>query len=261
MFWVMLILQPSTASAQIDLFGKIATTLDRNYKHLSPPFDSTRVYDIGWNVTPAPVRFQYAPLGNPPDVPVAVPDTSQSFTNNTPNAGTFPYEAVCKQTVKHTWQITDGMIGNLVGNFNSLPGIDSASPGSGGMHLTQGETASKEVPYSQPVRATVPVPAMSTVTYQTFFHERQLDIAFDVDVKIGGSFRFEALRGDCGQGGTGRCTRASFTEGLGKFYREVPDPHIQVLDDQFVVVKLHGRYSGAIGTTPGNFTCEVKALP
>jgi hypothetical protein len=35
------------AFAQIDLFGNIANTLDNQFKHASPPFDSTRVFDIG----------------------------------------------------------------------------------------------------------------------------------------------------------------------------------------------------------------------
>jgi hypothetical protein len=190
------------------------------------------------------------------------------------NPASFPYQAFCHQSVLHTWVITDGMAvsspptcaqcSSLIGNFNSLPGIDSASPDSGSTQLRQGEILSRTASYSQTVQTSVPVSAMSTVTYQTFFDERAIaDLPFDVDIKIGGSFRFEALRGDCGGGGIipGRCTRASFTQGLGAFYKANPNPHVQVIDDLFVTVKLHGQYTGAIGKTPGNFTCAVLANP
>ena len=35
---------------------------------------------------------------------------------------------------------------------------------------------------------------------------------------------------------------------------------IAVIDDRFVTVKFKGTYTGAIGTSPGNFQCEVKAV-
>ncbi|MFY9572399.1 MAG: hypothetical protein WAV20_13445, partial [Blastocatellia bacterium] len=76
------------------------------------------------------------------------------------------------------------------------------------------------------------------------------------DVKIGGSFRFEAFRQD-----GPRETVARFTQGLGTFYKNHPHPHVQVIDDLFVIVKLKGKYTGAIGRTPGNFTCEAIASP
>jgi hypothetical protein len=264
----MLFTGPSTAIAQIDLFGNLASKLDSNYKHLTPPFDATRLYAPGWNVTPTPTFFEYPPIENLPVVPVPVPNTSQSFTNNTQSTATYPYAATCQHTVTHKWVITDGMTDNLhltgEATFDSLPGIDAASPGTGSIHLTQGETVSKDVSYSQPVRARVSVPPNSTVTYQTYFDERPIDIPFEVDVKIGGSFEFQALRGDCGHDfprTTGRCTTANFMGLLGTSYQQLPDPHIQVIDAQFVTVKLHGEYTGAVATiTPGNFKCEVKAV-
>lgn len=267
LFVSLLIFSATAANAQINLFGNIATTLDNQWRQASPPWDRTRVYDIGWNVTPTANSFQYAPLGNPPDVLVPVPNTSQSFSNATMNPAAFPYQALCQRTVQHMWVITDGMTGDQVGNFNSLPGIDSASPDSGSTQLRQGEILSRSIHYSQSIQAVVSVPAASSATYQTFFDERPLtNLSFEVDVRIGGSFRFEALRGDCDRDIAtaviaGRCTRASFTQGVGTFYKANPNPHVQVIDDLFVILKLHGRYTGAIGKTPGNFTCEVMAIP
>jgi len=266
------------AFAQINLFGNIADTLDYSWRHAPQPWDSTRVYDIGWNITPAEVSFQYGPVLAPPDVLVPVPNTSQSFINITDLPAQYPYQELCQATVKHTWLITDGMVpkstptcqqcGTLVAEFNSLPGIDSASPDSGTTQLKQGDTLSRSVPYSQPVQATIQVPARTIATYQTYFDERSIpNLPFEVGVRIGGSFRFEALRGDCKQANLeqniklGRCTRANFTSGLGTIYKQIPDPHVQVVDDQFVIVKLHGQYTGAIGKSPGNFTCEVLATP
>jgi hypothetical protein len=266
------------AFAQINLFGNIADTLDYSWRHAPQPWDRTRVYDIGWNITPAEVSFQYGPVGNPPDVLIPVPNTSQSFINITDSPAVYPYQALCQGTVQHTWLVTDGMVakstptceqcGTLIANFNSLPGIDSASPDSGTTQLKQGDTLSRSVPYSQPVQATIQVPARSVATYQTYFVERSItNLPFEVDVRIGGSFRFEAFRGDCKKESllesikAGRCTRASFTGGLGTFYKQNPDPHVQYVDDQFVIVKLHGQYTGAIGKTPGNFTCDVIATP
>jgi hypothetical protein len=245
-------LYPAELFAQIDLFGNIRDTLDNEWKRNG--WESTRVYDVGWNVTPEPVRVQYDALGNPPEVLIAIPDTSKAFTNATPNPGSFPYEAVCKQTIKHTWRITYGITGSLVGAFNSLPGIDSASPKSGGMNLTPGQMASQDAQYSQSLQAMVSVPPMSSVTYQAYYHQRPLTLAFDVDVRIGGSYRFEAFKGN---------TRSSsvHAEGLGTFYKDHPHPNVQVVDDVFVIVKLRGEYTGAIGTTPGNFTCEARAVP
>ncbi|HTR35808.1 MAG TPA: hypothetical protein VMH80_07915 [Bryobacteraceae bacterium] len=269
-----LLLVPQLGFAQIDLFGNIATTLDNRFKHLSPPFDTTKVFEIGWNVTSAETQFQFGPIGNPPDTLIPVPNTSQTLPNPGPNPAKLHYHAFCHQTVLHTWVITDGMAvsspptctqcSSLVANFNSLPGIDSASPDSGITQLRQGETLSRTISYSQMVDADFDVSAMSNLNVETFFDERSIsNLPFEVDVKIGGSFRFQASRGDCGQEGLfhGRCTTATFTQGLGTFYKENPDQHIQPIDDQFVIVKLHGQYTGAIGKTPGNFTCEPVPTP
>jgi len=125
----------SVAHGQIDLFGNIAATLDRQWRHGNPPWDSTRVYDIGWNVAPVAASFQYGSFGNPADSLIPVPNTSQSFSNTTTNPASFPYQATCQYTVQHRWIITDGMTGDLVGTFNSFPAIDSASPDSGSTHL------------------------------------------------------------------------------------------------------------------------------
>jgi len=258
-FMWLLVLSPMAAYAQIDLFGNIAAKLDQSYESLHPPFDSTRVYDIGWNVTPTPVQFQYSPFSNPPDVLVAIPGTIKSFTNGTNSDGKFPYASQCTFTIKHNWLMTDGMTGNLVGNFDAFPGIDSGSPSSAGVTLVQGESVTQFASFSIPVTASVKVPANSSVTFQTFVHEHPVTTPFEVDVKIGGSFRFEATRN--GGGIFPRPTTASFTSGLGAFYKLVPDPHIQVIDDQFTIVKLHGTYTGAVGDSPGSFRCEARALP
>jgi hypothetical protein len=263
------------AFAQFNLFGNLADTLDSNWR---PKWDRTRVYDIGWNINPVEVSFQYAPLGNLPDVLVPVPNTSQSFINITDNPATYPYQKLCQGTVEHTWRVTDGMVakstptcdqcGTLIANFNALPGIDSASPDSGGTQLKHGDVLSRSISYSQNVQATIQVPARSVASYQTYFDKRSItNLPFDVAVRIGGSFRFEAFRGDCRQEAleanikAGTCTRASFTQGLGAFYRQFPNPHVQYVDDEFVVVKLRGEYTGAIGRTPGNFSCAVMATP
>jgi len=258
LLWL-LVLGPTTAFAQIDLFGNIAAKLDQSYKHLHPPFDSTRVYDIGWNVTPTPVKFQYSPFGNPPDVLVPIPGTLKTVTNGTNSDGNFPYESQCVFAIKHNWRMTDGMTGNLVGNFDPFPGIDSGSPSSAGVTLVQGESVTESASFSIPVTASVSVPANSSVTFQTFVHEHPVTTPFEVDVKIGGSFRFEATRN--GGGIFPSPTTASFKSGLGTFYKLVPDPHIEVIDDQFTIVKLHGTYTGAVGDEPGSFRCEARALP
>jgi hypothetical protein len=251
-FVALAFLCPSHVLAQIDLFGHIAETLDYQWRHAPNPWERTRVYDIGWNVNPTAVRFEYVSVGNPLAVLVAIPNTSQSFTNTTTNAATYPYEALCKLTVNHTWKITYGMSGNLIGTFNSLPGIDPASPDSGSVHLTQGESAQRDAQYSQILRAAVSIPGMTSATYQAYYEERPVTVPFEVDVRIGGSFRFEAFRGN---------TRAQMVQGLGTFYKLNPHSHVQVIDDQFVIVKLQGEYKGAIGRTPGNFTCEAVATP
>jgi len=258
-FLWLLALSPVAAYGQIDLFGNIAAKLDQSYKNLHPPFDSTRVYDIGWNVTPAPVLFQYSPFGNPADVLIPIPGTLKTVTNGTNSDGNFPYESTCAFSIKHNWLMTDGMTGNLVGNFNAFPGIDSGSPGSGGVTLVQGESATESASFSIPLTASVTVPANTSVTFQTFVHEHPVTTPFEVDVKIGGSFRFEAIRN--GGGILPRQTTASFTSGLGAFYKLVPDPHIQAIDDQFTIVKLHGTYTGAVGDEPGSFRCEARAVP
>jgi hypothetical protein len=249
---IVLFLCTNEAFAQIDLFGNIRETLDYQWRHAQNPWDSTEVYDIGWNVTPKAVRVEYAAFGTPAPELIPVPNTSQSFTNNTANPGTFPYEAKCQHTVRHTWRMTYGMSGSLVGTFNSLTGIDSESPDSGTMNLTQGQTVSRDAPYSQLLSAQVTVPANSSATYQAFFEQRPIRGSFEVDVKIGGSFRFKAVRGN---------TTANFTQGLGTFYTQHPHPHVRVLDDLFVIVTLQGEYTGAIGRTPGNFTCKAIATP
>jgi hypothetical protein len=171
-------------------------------------------YEPGWNVTPVPVQFQYAPFGNPPDMPLPIPNTIKSFSNGTSNPCSFDYEAPCAFTIHHDWQITDGMTGNLVGTFRPIPGIDSGRPDTGIVHLAQ--SVSRDVPFSQHVSAMVMAPAMSSVTFQAFVDERPVTVPFEYDVEIGGSFRFEAFRK--GGGIFPGQTRASFTMGLGMFY-------------------------------------------
>jgi hypothetical protein len=240
----------SPAFAQIDLFEYARQVLDNEYRHAPRPWERTRQYDRGWNITPAPVSVQYEAIGDPPTERIVVPNTSRSFTNGTANPGSFPYEAVCSGTVQHVWRVTYGMAGDLVAGFNALPGIDSASPTTGPLNLTQGLRVVQEAPYSQPVSAVVSVPAMSSATYQTYFDVRPLTRRFVVRVKIGGSFRFEAFRGN---------TRSQTVIQLGRFFRTHPHDHVEVVDDQFVIVRLEGEYQGALGRSPGNFTCEVLA--
>ena len=265
-----LVFCPTAAFAQIDLFGNIANTIGNNLRRGTVPFTNINV-EIGWNVTAAEVSFQYSPVGNPADQLIPVPNTSQSFTNGGANQAQFPYQSLCIGTVKHTWVITDGLVaapsplcaqcGTLLADFNSLSGIDSASPDSGTTHLQQGETISRSVTSSQHVQASVPVPPMTTATFQTYFDVRPIDkLPFEVKVKIGGSYSFSATT-ECSLRGAipERCTTANTTsvQGLGTFYKQNPDPHVQPIDDKFVIVTLHGQYTGAIGKTPGNFTCNV----
>jgi hypothetical protein len=231
--------------------------------------------EIGWNITPAEVSFQYSPVANPADQLIPVPNTVQSFSNGGAQQAEFPYRSLCQGTVKHTWVITDGLVaapspvcaqcGNLEADFNALPGIDSASPDSGVTHLRQGETISRSIPYSQHVQASVPVPPMSSATFQTYFVDRPINnLPFEVRVKIGGSFSFSATT-ECSVRGAipERCTTATTTsvQGLGTFYRQNPDSHVQPIDDRFVTVTLHGQYTGAIGETPGIFPCKVNLTP
>lgn len=253
--FALLLFCPSQAFAQIDLFGNVRDTLDNQYRHMPRPYDTTRVFDIGWDPKPALVVFRYGNFPTPSPVLIPVPDTSKSFSNNTPNAASFPYHATCEQTVTHTWRMTYGMTGDLVGVFNALPGIDAASPGSGQLNLRQGQTVTNRKRYSQSIEALVQVPAMSSVTVQAYYEQFPVVVPFDVAVKIGGSFRFEAIRGHP----PGRVTRVFFTQGLGSFYRQHPHPHIEVLNDLYVIVKLLGEYRGAIGRSPGNFNCQAKA--
>jgi hypothetical protein len=265
---------PSMAFAQIDLFGNIANTINNNLRHGTVPFTHINV-EIGWNITPAEVSFKYSPIGNPAEQLIPVPNTTQSFSNGDTQTAEDSYHSLCEGTVKHTWVITDGLVaapspvcaqcGNLEANFNSLPPIDSASPDSGATHLRQGETLSRSIPYSQHVNQSVPVPPMSTAKFQTFFVVRPINnLPFEVRVKIGGSFSFSATT-DCSLRGAvpERCTTATTTsvQGLGTFYKQNPDPHVQPIDDRFVIVTLHGQYTGAIGDTPGDFPCHVNLTP